>query len=108
MPARIRTRQHDTRLTHESATPIDREEFQVRKNGRLANGRHLFSSESVSMGHQVTNQVISVIVTYVLAIVGSFVILKVIDAVIGLRVSADEETRGLDVTLHNEEGYIFQ
>lgn len=73
----------------------------------------VFASSAVtelhaSAGAQVTNQVISLIATYVLSIVGTFIILKVIDAVIGLRVSQEAELRGLDVTEHNEDGYIFQ
>jgi Amt family ammonium transporter len=35
----------------------------------------------------------------------TFVILKVIDLVMGLRVSDEEETIGLDLALHNERGY---
>ena len=52
-------------------------------------------------------QLISVAGTWVLAIVATFVLLKVLDVVMGLRVSHDEEQRGLDLTQHNEEGYIF-
>jgi Amt family ammonium transporter len=46
-----------------------------------------------------------VIATFVYCAVISWVLLKVIDAVIGLRVSADEETQGLDIVLHDETGY---
>jgi len=35
----------------------------------------------------------------------SWALLKMIDAVIGLRVSRDEETEGLDIVLHDETGY---
>jgi Amt family ammonium transporter len=35
----------------------------------------------------------------------SFILLKALDAVMGLRVSAEEETEGLDLALHNERGY---
>jgi len=35
----------------------------------------------------------------------SLIILKVVDAVIGLRVTEEEETEGLDLVLHNEKGY---
>jgi Amt family ammonium transporter len=42
-----------------------------------------------------------------MAIVVTFVILKVIDAVIGLRVSRQAEIEGLDFSQHGEEGYIF-
>ena len=49
----------------------------------------------------------AVVVTWVLSIVVTFIILKVVDAIVGLRVTPEEEMRGLDVTQHDEEGYIF-
>jgi Amt family ammonium transporter len=52
-------------------------------------------------------QIAAVVVTWVLAIVATFVILKVLDAVMGLRVSESEEIQGLDFSQHGEEGYIF-
>ena len=52
-------------------------------------------------------QIVAVIVTYVFAGVGSLVLLLGIKATIGLRVGADQEQRGLDVTDHGEEGYSF-
>ena len=44
----------------------------------------------------------AVLTTLVVSGVGSFIILKVIDMVIGLRVSEEEEREGLDVSLHGE------
>ena len=41
-------------------------------------------------------------------LVGTFVILKVLDAVMGLRVSRAAEIEGLDLSQHDEEGYIFE
>ena len=35
----------------------------------------------------------------------TFVILKIVDAILGLRVAPDEETEGLDINQHNERGY---
>ena len=52
-------------------------------------------------------QVAAVAMTWVLAIVATFVILKVLDAVMGLRVPQDSEVQGLDLAEHGEEGYIF-
>ena len=52
-------------------------------------------------------QLAAVIVTWILAAVATFIILKVLDATMGLRVTAEEEIQGLDVTQHGEEGYIF-
>ena len=44
----------------------------------------------------------------VLAVVGTYIILKVVDFVLGVRVSAEEEEQGLDVTQHGEEGYYWE
>jgi Amt family ammonium transporter len=52
-------------------------------------------------------QFFSVIVTIVFAFVMTFIILKVLDLVMGLRVSDEEEERGLDISLHNEGGYAL-
>ena len=43
-----------------------------------------------------------------LAIVGTLVILKICDKTVGLRVTREQERQGLDVSLHGEEGYIFE
>jgi Amt family ammonium transporter len=61
----------------------------------------------VSIGSQFVTQLIGVIATVVWCGVISFIILKMLDAVIGLRVSEDEETEGLDLVLHNERGYTL-
>jgi Amt family ammonium transporter len=58
-------------------------------------------------GPILTAQIIATVGTWVLAIVVTFVLLKLLDATMGLRVSHAEEERGLDLTQHNEEGYIF-
>lgn len=58
-------------------------------------------------GRLFLGQVVAVIVTWVFAMVVTFVLLKVLDAVLGLRVAPEEETQGLDLTQHGEEGYIF-
>jgi ammonium transporter, Amt family len=52
-------------------------------------------------------QVTAALTTWGLAIIGTFVILKVVDATIGLRVVRQAEIEGLDVSQHDEEGYIF-
>ena len=54
---------------------------------------------------QVGVQFVGVAATFVWCAVATWIILKVIDAVIGLRVSGDEETQGLDIVLHDETGY---
>jgi ammonium transporter, Amt family len=59
-------------------------------------------------GGQVLNQLIAVAIAWVLAIVGSLVILKIADLLIGVRVSEEEEVEGLDVSQHGEEGYNLE
>ena len=61
--------------------------------------------EGVSMGDQFGIQLVAVGATIIYDAVASLIILKVIDAVIGLRVSEDEETEGLDIVLHDERAY---
>jgi Amt family ammonium transporter len=58
-------------------------------------------------GWVIKAQIVAVLITWVLAAVGTFILLKVLDAVMGLRVSRDAEMEGLDVSQHGEEGYIF-
>ena len=48
-----------------------------------------------------------VLASGLMGIIGTFVILKVIDSAVGLRVTQEEELIGLDVSQHGEEGYIF-
>ncbi len=64
-----------------------------------------FGGEIKSIGEQVGVQFIGVISTIVYTGVMSLIILKVLDAVIGLRVNEDQETEGLDISLHDERGY---
>ena len=47
------------------------------------------------------------VATEVYTFVVSFVVLKVLDAVMGLRVGEDQEEEGLDLALHDERGYIL-
>jgi Amt family ammonium transporter len=52
-------------------------------------------------------QILGILVTAVWSGVVSYLLLKAIDRVVGLRVSAQDETEGLDVTQHDEQGYNF-
>ncbi len=61
----------------------------------------------VEGGNLLGGQIAAVIITWILAIVATFVLLKVIDAVMGLRVTTQQELQGLDLTQHGEEGYIY-
>jgi Amt family ammonium transporter len=55
--------------------------------------------------HQPLNQFVGVAIAWSLAIVGTLIILFIVDKTIGLRVSAEEEATGLDLSQHGEEGY---
>ncbi|HEV8593725.1 MAG TPA: hypothetical protein VGQ55_16590, partial [Pyrinomonadaceae bacterium] len=57
---------------------------------------------------QIVNQLVGVLIAAALGAAGTFVILKVVDIVIGLRVSEDEEIAGLDATQHGEIAYVFE
>jgi len=54
------------------------------------------------------NQLVGILVAWILAIVGTLLILKVVDLVIGLRVPDDHEIQGLDLSQHGEEGYYWE
>jgi Amt family ammonium transporter len=58
-----------------------------------------------SMGGQLYVQAIGVLATAGFTAVLTWGILKLVDAVTGLRVNADEEQEGLDLVLHEERGY---
>jgi ammonium transporter, Amt family len=66
-----------------------------------------FADGVASMGQQLGIQFIGVVVTLVYTAVVTFIILKVIDIVMGLRVSKEDEIQGLDIALHEERGYII-
>lgn len=50
-------------------------------------------------------QIVTVVATLVFAVVGTYVILKILDVTIGLRISAQDEEVGLDLSQHSERGY---
>jgi ammonium transporter, Amt family len=58
--------------------------------------------------HQLLNQLVGVAISWGLAIVGTLIILKIVDVTIGLRVSEEEERQGLDLSQHGEEGYYWE
>ena len=64
-------------------------------------------AEGITMGSQFMVQLKAVIITIVYCGVVSFILLKIIDATVGLRVSQEEETGGLDIALHDERGYNY-
>ena len=64
-----------------------------------------FGGANETIMSQLGAQGMSVVVTIVYSGILSFIILKVVDAVIGLRVTEEEEITGLDLSLHDERGY---
>jgi len=83
--------------------------------GALATG--LFASKAINpdgadglfFGNpgQLGIQAIAVLATWVFAFVGTFILLKIVDAIMGLRVSTDEEQTGIDLSQHDENAYAL-
>ena len=83
--------------------------------GALATG--LFASKAINAAGndgfffgnpgQLWTQLVAVVVTWVFAAVGTLIILCVLKAVMGLRVSEEEEQMGLDLSQHDEKGYAL-
>lgn len=63
--------------------------------------------EDISIGSQLVTQLIGGVSTLVWTAVVTLVILKVVDLILGLRVSEEEEDEGLDLTSFNERGYTL-
>jgi Amt family ammonium transporter len=61
----------------------------------------------IESGSALVGQAIATGIVWILAIVATFVILKILDATMGLRVTQQQELLGLDLSQHGEEGYIF-
>ncbi|RLA62445.1 MAG: ammonia channel protein [Gammaproteobacteria bacterium] len=64
-----------------------------------------FSDGIDSIGGQLVVQATGVLATFVYTMVATFIILKLVDMMVGLRVDGDEEIQGLDLVLHDERGY---
>jgi Amt family ammonium transporter len=62
-------------------------------------------AEGITMTAQVGKQLLGVVATIVYCGLVSFIVLKVLDVTIGLRVGDDDEQVGLDLALHDEQGY---
>lgn len=73
-----------------------------------AQGNTLPSGLIEGNAHQLLNQLVGIVIAWVLAIVGTLIILKLVDLTIGLRVSEEEEVQGLDLSQHGEEGYYWE
>ncbi len=73
-----------------------------------AQGATLASGLLEGNWRQLLNQAVGVAIAWALAIVGTLVILKIVELTVGLRVSEEHEIQGLDLTQHGEEGYYWE
>jgi Amt family ammonium transporter len=83
--------------------------------GAIATG--LFASKAINAAGndglffgnpgQLWTQILAVLVTWAFAAIGTVIILSILKATMGLRVSADEERMGLDLSQHDERGYAL-
>jgi Amt family ammonium transporter len=62
-------------------------------------------AEGMTMGSQIAVQLTGIVATALYTAVLTFIVLKVVNALTGFRVTAEEENTGLDIVLHNESGY---
>ncbi len=62
-------------------------------------------SEGVTMAAQLSTQVVGILATLLYTAVFTLIILKVVNVLVGFRVTVEEETTGLDIVLHDERGY---
>jgi len=65
----------------------------------------LFDTSTLSFPAQLWIQFVSVVVTLILAFVGTYILLFIVKAIMGLRIADDEERMGLDLSQHNERAY---
>ena len=73
-----------------------------------SNGNVIASGLIEGNAHQLLNQLAGVAIAWVLGIVGTLAILLVVDKLVGLRVSPENEIQGLDLSQHGEEGYNWE
>lgn len=64
-----------------------------------------FGAGNNSIGEQLSVQATGVVATFVYTAVVTWLLLKLVDMLVGLRVTPEEETEGLDIVLHDERGY---
>ncbi|HKW18735.1 MAG TPA: ammonium transporter [Terriglobales bacterium] len=73
-----------------------------------AQGNTLASGAIQGNFHQLLNQLVGIVIAWVLAAIGTLVILKIVDVLVGLRVKPEHEVQGLDLSQHGEEGYFWE
>ena len=64
-----------------------------------------FTGDATSIGGQLYIQATGVVATFVYTGIASYILLKLVDRVVSLRVDSEEENQGLDLVLHDERGY---
>ena len=64
-------------------------------------------AEDFAIGSQVWTQIVAVVVTLIWTGIGSVVLYKITDLVVGLRVTQDQEREGLDLADHGERAYNY-
>lgn len=62
-------------------------------------------AEGVTLGSQLVAQFKGATLTLIYTTVVSYILLKIVDVIVGLRVTEEQETEGLDIALHDERGY---
>lgn len=62
-------------------------------------------NEGMDMSSQISVQLCGIAATFIYTAIVTYVLLKLLDVIMGLRVSVEEETSGLDIVLHDERGY---
>lgn len=71
-----------------------------------SNALGIFSGqEDIQILDQLGIQAIGVLATLAFVGIGTFILLKIVDVLVGIRVSEEIEVEGLDIALHNERGY---
>jgi Amt family ammonium transporter len=75
--------------------------------GAILTGAFAFSTGSgkENVFEQVQIQTVGVVATIVYAAVGTFIIIKLIDLVMGIRLAKDDELQGVDIINHEESAY---
>jgi len=62
-------------------------------------------NEGMNMASQVQVQIVGIVATFAYTAIVTFVLLKLVDAMLGLRIDEEDETMGLDLAEHDERGY---
>ncbi|TWT47234.1 ammonium transporter [Botrimarina hoheduenensis] len=82
--------------------------FATRAHWDIAEGKPLGLLEASSYGESVMGgQLCATAVTWVFSVVATYVLLKIVDITVGLRIDEEGERRGLDIVDHEEEGYLL-